>query len=77
MNFYEPRTYRTRAKLPIPAGHTKETYEVDYLTHKRHPGNSNEPEYRVRWAGVDENGNKVAVELADCERDRGRLDRAV
>ncbi|KAI4940400.1 hypothetical protein J4E86_010904 [Alternaria arbusti] len=58
MNFYEPRTYRTRAKLPIPAGHTKETYEVDYLTHKRHPGNSDEPEYRVRWAGVDENGKK-------------------
>ncbi|KAI4910603.1 uncharacterized protein J4E92_010362 [Alternaria infectoria] len=58
MNFYEPRTYRTRAKLRIPAGHTKETYEVDCLTNKRFSENFDEPEYRVRWAGLDENGNK-------------------
>ncbi|KAI4640497.1 uncharacterized protein J4E88_010115 [Alternaria novae-zelandiae] len=58
INFYEPRTSRTRAKLRIPAGHTKETYEVDCLTHRRCPENSDEPEYRVRWAGLDENGNK-------------------
>ncbi|KAI4637181.1 hypothetical protein J4E93_010581 [Alternaria ventricosa] len=58
MNFYEPRTYRTRAKLRIPAGHTKETYEVDCLTNKRFSENFDGPEYRVRWAGLDENGNK-------------------
>ncbi|KAI4701177.1 hypothetical protein J4E89_010654 [Alternaria sp. Ai002NY15] len=58
MNFYEPRTYRTRAKLRIPADHTKDAYEVDCLIHKRHPENSDEPEYRVRWAGLDGIGNK-------------------
>ncbi|KAI4607425.1 hypothetical protein J4E83_009608 [Alternaria metachromatica] len=58
IGFNEPRTRRTRAKLRIPAGYTKETYKVDCLIDKRYPENSDEPEYLVRWAGVDENGNK-------------------
>lgn len=58
IGFYEPRTRRTRAKLRIPAGYTKKTYKVDCLINKRYPENSDELEYLVRWAGVDENGNK-------------------
>lgn len=34
------------------------TYKVDCLINKRYPENSDELEYLVRWAGVDENGNK-------------------
>ncbi|KAI4612150.1 uncharacterized protein J4E87_010340 [Alternaria ethzedia] len=58
ISFHEPRTRRPRAKLRIPAGWTKETSEVDYLIDKGYSENSDEPEYLVRWAGVDDNGNE-------------------